>query len=118
MNDTFRQHVESLHPKFESLMATSPLAFTALSAVSDKPGIYLLSEGTEHLYIGRTKKLRSRLKMHVGGDPAAASFAVKLARQCIGRLATYKSDNSLRVLRLEPGFVTAFSDATARIRKM
>jgi len=98
MNETFRQHVEALHPKFEMLMAAKPASFTDLSDIADKHGIYLLSEASEHLYIGRTKKLRSRLKMHVGADPASASFAVKLSRQQTGRLATHKSENALRLL--------------------
>jgi predicted GIY-YIG superfamily endonuclease len=118
MNEVFRQHVEALHPRFEALMSAIPTSFKALSNIADKSGIYLLSEGSEHLYVGRTKKLRSRLRMHIGGDPAGASFAVKLARQQTGRHATYKSANALRVLRLEPVFVAAFGEARARIRLM
>lgn len=118
MNDVFRAHVEALHPKFQMLIAMKPVSFSVLAAVVEKPGIYLLSERAEHLYIGRAKNLRSRLRMHIGNDPAGASFAVKLARQAINRPATYKKDNSLKLLRTEAAFVTAFGQASARIRAM
>lgn len=118
MNDAFRQHAEALHPKFEMLVALQPLSFSALSQAPDKPGIYLMSEELRHLYIGRTRKIRSRLRMHVGGDPAGASFAVKLARLQINRPATYRTESGLKQLRTEPAFIAAFAEARNGIRAM
>lgn len=118
MNETFRQHTEALHPKFEMLMALQPVSFSALSGIADRPGIYLLSEGLQHLYVGRTRKIRSRLRMHVGGDPAGASFAVKLARLQINRPATYKPESGLKQLRADAAFIAAFAEARNRIRGM
>jgi hypothetical protein len=56
--------------------------------------------------------------MHVGGDPAGASFAVKLARLQINRPATYKPESGLKQLRADPAFIAAFVEARDRIRAM
>jgi hypothetical protein len=117
MNEVFRQHVEALHPKFEMLMAMEPVTFAELSKAPAKPGIYLLSEPAEHLYIGRGKSIRARLKNHLSG-PSGASFAVKLARERINRPTTYTPKDSLGQLLTEPEFVAAFSNVQNRIRGM
>jgi hypothetical protein len=117
MNEIFRKHVEQLHPKFEALMRMSPVTLATLSNDADKSGIYLLSEGSRHLYIGRSRKIRSRLRMHVG-HPAGASFAIKLARESTGRKASYTALGSVKELLNEPEFSAAFQKAKQRIRAM
>jgi hypothetical protein len=118
MNEVFREHVEQLHPKFEALMRMSPVTLATLSKDAEKSGIYLLSEGPRHLYIGRSRKIRQRLRMHVG-HPAGASFAVKLARELTGRLKpTYTTAGSIKELLREPEFLGAFQKAKGRIRAM
>lgn len=117
MNETFRQHVEQLHAKFEALMAMTPVAFTALPKSADQSGIYLLTEGDQHLYIGRSRKIRSRLRMHVG-HYAGASFAVKLARHATGRPSSYSTKDSVKELLKDPAFSAAFDAAKKRIREM
>ena len=83
MNETFRQHVEQLHPKFEALLSKPTVRLASVPKEAAAPGIYLFSEGPLHLSIGRSKNVRNRLKMHVG-DPSGASFAIKLAREASG----------------------------------
>ena len=83
MNDAFRQHVESLHPSFERLMAMRPVKVYALPKEMPKRGIYLFSDGDSHLYVGRTNRLRKRLSEHCrkGSTHNSASFAFLLARE-------------------------------------
>ena len=83
-----------------------------------KSGVYLFSEGARHLYIGRSRNIRQRLGLHVGG-PAGASFAFKLARQTCGRpKATYVKKGSRSDLMTMPKFTEAFVAAKLRIRAM
>lgn len=118
MNDVFRQHVENLHPTFERLIQMAPVKLHALPKVVPASGIYLFSEGAKHLYIGRSRKIRNRLKLHIGA-PEGASFAFKLARETSGRLkATYTPDGSRAHLMTLPEFSNAFEEAKQRIRKM
>jgi len=62
MHAAFLRHVEALHPKFEMLMAMRPVTLVALPPDARKSGIYLLSEGDQHLYVGRTRDIRARLR--------------------------------------------------------
>lgn len=82
---------------------------------------HLLSEGDNHLYVGRTRKLRSRLRQH--SIPAAqhnqAVFAFKLAREATSFTeASFRSKGSRRDLLADPRFADAFGGAKARIREM
>ncbi len=118
MNETFRQHVEQLHGKFETLIQMSPVKISSLPKDLPPSGIYLFSEGSHHLYIGRSRKIRQRLSLHVGG-PAGASFAFKLARETCGRQKpTYVKEGSRTHLMTLPEFSSAFDSARTRIRKM
>lgn len=121
MDDAFKQYVESLHPSFEQLMGMAPVAIARLPKKLPAKCIYLFSEGDNHLYVGRTRKLRNRLRQH--SIPAAqhnqAVFAFKLAREATGLTeASYTSKGSRRALLDEPRFAEAFGKAKARIREM
>lgn len=118
MNETFRQHVEALHDKFEILVSMSPVKMSVRPKEMTCSGVYLLSEGSKNLYVGRSRNIRSRLSLHVGG-PSGASFAFKLAREACGlQKATYVAEGSRNDLMTRPEFSTAFVLAKTRIRQM
>ena len=84
-----------------------------------EPGIYLISEGGERLYVGRTNRLRKRLQSHTRNNHNQATFAFLLARHETGNLkASYKRDGSRKDLLGNPHFRTAFDTARERIKKM
>ncbi len=121
MDETFKQYVESLHPSFEQLMNMAPVSIAKLPKKLPSKGIYLFSEGDNHLYVGRTQNLRTRLGQH--SNPSApdnqAGFAFKLAREATGFTeASYTSKGSRRDLLADPLFADAFGKAKARIREM
>jgi predicted GIY-YIG superfamily endonuclease len=121
MDPAFEQFVEMLHPSFERLMQMAPLKMSALPSRLPEKCIYLLSEGQNHLYVGRTRKLRNRLRQHsiAGAQHNQAVFAFKLARVATGQLAaTYSAEGSRKALCVEPGFADAFTQAKARVRNM
>jgi predicted GIY-YIG superfamily endonuclease len=84
--------------------------------------IYLFSEGQKHLYVGRTRHLRQRLRQHCipASQHNQAVFAFRIAREVTGKLlATYNAAEGSRLaLQADPAFSVAFSDAKARVRKM
>lgn len=121
MHEAFQQYAESMHPSFERLMAMEPVTIHTLPKGSPAQCIYLFSEGTRHLYVGRTRHLRQRLRQH--SIPAAqhnqAVFAFRLAREMTGRLvADYSADGSRVALSLTADFGAAFSKAKERVRSM
>ena len=121
MDPAFKQFVEMLHPSFERMMQMAPLKMSSLPSRLPEKCIYLLSEGQNHFYIGRTRKLRERLRQHsiASAQHNQAVFAFKLAREATGQLAAaYSTVGSRKALCVEPAFANAFRQAKARIRNM
>jgi len=121
MDPRFRSLVEALHPSFERLLAMRPATTETLPRGMPKSGIYLFSEGHKYLYVGRSNRLRSRIRRHgvAASKHNVASFAFLMARKETGRLvASYRAEASRAQLVKDPAFSRAFTDAKARIRGM
>lgn len=119
MNERFRQVVESLQPKLDVLVRMAPVHPLPLPAGMPQGGVYLLSEGEKHLYVGRSDTMRIRLRNHCSGSHKQAAFAFKLAREETGLTnATYQRVGSRDDLMTKVEFVAAFQQAQARIRNM
>ena len=121
MDSQFKSHIESLNPAYRQLMAMVPCKVTDLPQRMPKKGIYLLSEDPSHLYVGRSSRLKERIRRH--SRPSAphnvAAFAFLLARHATGRTeATYKPKGSRSDLMTDPKFVEAFVEAKQRISRM
>ena len=83
--------------------------------------VYSFSEGDNHLYVGRTNRLRPRLLEH--GRPSSghnsAPFAFLLAREATGKTTpAYQTNGSRRELEADPLFAAAFTAAKLRVRAM
>lgn len=119
MDHRFQEFTEALQPKFEALMSMHSLIPGTLPKAA---GVYMFSENGRHLYVGRTRNVRSRYGQHTRQSTGHnnAPFAFKLAREATGFLkSTYQSDDTSRAnLMLNPTFRTAFDEALARMRAM
>lgn len=122
MNETFRLHVEALHPAYERLIASTPFKFSELSKQAlPLRGIYLLTEAGRHLYVGRSDSIRERLKNHCASSAThhKATFAFRLAREAYGvPKATYKPEGSRAHLMTQEHFRAAFDAQKARLREV
>lgn len=119
MNERFKIHVEALEPKFRELMAMRPLKVEALPKKMPKSGIYLFSEGTVHLYVGRSKRLKSRIRYHGSDRYVVASFAFLLAREMTGLTKpSYAKSESRTDIQQRKDFQDAFRQCGERIRRM
>lgn len=121
MDSRFAAYVDSLAPSFQRLMAAHPVRVTALPKDAPQSGVYLFSEGTRHLYVGRTDRLRERLQEHCrpSSPHNSAPFAFRLAREVTEQLvASYMTEGSRRSLAADPDFRHAFTQAKARVRQM
>ncbi len=121
MNEIFRAHVESLHPAFERLMAMPPVKPCSLPINMPSRGIYLFTETGIHLYVGRTNRMRQRLREHCRASSThnSAPFAFLLAREATGQtVATYQVRGSRAQLEQDPVFRQAFTAAKARVSNM
>ena len=119
MNERFREHVEALDPILQRLVSSAPVRFDGLPKSMPDSGVYLFSEDGVHLYVGRSKRLRNRLRYHATDRWLSASFAFLLAREATGRIRpTYEKTGSRKELQADPAFRKAFLVACARINQM
>ena len=121
MNPLFKSHIDELEQSFQQLLAMAPVVSSQLPRAMPIRGIYLFSENSYHLYVGRTNNLRSRLRNHC--RPSAshfqATFAMRIARQQTGLLkATYKKEGSRDELVRDAVFGPAFVNAKTRVAQM
>ena len=121
MTFEFREFVESLEPKFKALMAMTPVKYSTLPREMPERGIYLFSEGDQHLYVGRTNRIRRRLAGHCRPSSThfSATFAFRVAREETGLLkAAYSTTGSRAALVTDSKFGSAFCRAKARLAGM
>src|SRR6266849_8836440 len=117
MHESFKRYVETLHPSFERLVNMHPVKIATLPKPLPEKCVYLFSEGRNYFYVGRTRRLRNRLRQHsvAGAQHNQAVFAFELAREMTGRLtAAYSSVGSRVALSSDSVFGKAFTQAKAR----
>lgn len=121
MNDEFRQFVESLHPSFERLVSMAPVTAATIPSHAPSSCIYLFSEADRHLYTGRTRDLRQRMRQQSlpGSQHNQAALAFKLACETCGKVtARYVKGEGRAGLAADPDFAPVFTATKARVRKM
>lgn len=118
MNKRFRDLADALHGKCEALLAMRPVAACDIPRDTPVGGVYLFSDGSTHLYVGRTKRpIAVRIRKHFSTAPDCP-FAWLLAREVTGKKATYKRDGSRKALLADPVFTAEYERARDRIRGM
>lgn len=117
MDPRFRSLVDALHPQCEALRTAPTFQADAIPRDLPRRGLYLFSENGKHLYVGRTNRMRERLKDHCrpSGTHFKATFAVCLARMETG---IGKGHIPRAELATHPIFGPAFLRAKARVARM
>lgn len=121
MDLEFKNLVESLEPKYRALVGMAPVKYGNLPRGLPIRGIYLFSEGDDHLYVGRTNRMRERLRGHCvpSGSHFTATLAFRIARKITGRIAaSYSKSGSRAELVKDLAFASAFEAAKRRIVSM
>jgi hypothetical protein len=122
MNHTFLRYIQQLDRKVDELLASPAYKYGSLPRRGvPKSGIYLFSDGPEHLYVGRSNRMRTRLGSHCRDSSRhnAASFAFRLARHDTGMTeAAYTSWGSRDVLSTDLEFVKSFREAKAYLKTL
>jgi hypothetical protein len=120
MHPKFAAFAERLHPSFERLMACEPITGARrLPLTAPSCGVYLFSEGDDHLYVGRTNRLRARHREHWASTSKQndAPFAFKLARYATDNVKAKGGPTRLQ-LQANATFSEAFLAAKSRITAM
>lgn len=121
MNARFSAVISTLEPKLQQLLAFPAVLPANLPSDLPTAGVYLFTESSHHLYVGRSNDLRSRIQTHVRKSSATnqAAFAYRLAREIAGiKKVSYKKLTPEEDWSLIEPFVSAFPASKERIRKM
>jgi hypothetical protein len=116
----FEKLVDSLAVSFATLIGMEPLTYARLPKSLPARALYLYSEGPNHLYIGRTNRLKQRLSDHCTPSSTyhSATFAFRIAREKAERVEGTYSKASRAELITDPDFYDAFMEAKRRIAQM
>ena len=118
MNKRFQDLVDGLESKCQTLLTMRPVIANDVPSDTPVGGVYLFSEGSAHLYAGRTKRrIAVRIRNHFSTAPDCP-FAWLLAREATGRTATYTRDGSRKALLADANFKAEYERAKNRIRRM
>jgi len=118
MNKIFQKLIEGLESRCQALLTMVPVMAEDIPRDTPVGGVYLFSEGSTHLYAGRTKRrIAVRVRNHFS-TATDCPFAWLLARETTGRLATYKAEGSRKSLLADPVFKAEYERAKNRIRQM
>jgi hypothetical protein len=121
VNIKFANLVESLEPAFQKLIQMTPVNAERLPRSMPKQGIYLFSDGTEHLYVGRSDNIRRRIGLHcrASSQHNQATFAFRMARKDTGQTqAAYTTSGSRLQMAKDAVFGPAFIRSKLRIRAL
>lgn len=127
MHESFRNTVESLAPSFKLLMSMPSIygeRFPLNKPRKEKlAGVYLMSDGEDHLYVGRSNDIAARFYAHrrkSSGDEVAP-FAYRLACITSGRVEinyTSGHPDTRKMKMADANFKIHFAQAKERIRLM
>lgn len=112
-----------MNPAFDGLVLQLPALLEKLRICPPMKGkppkdtplplraVYLFSRSDhEHLYVGRTNRLRQRIREHICGRHNDAPFAFKMARHATGMVKA-KGGPTRKMLEADETFLAAFSQA-------
>jgi len=118
MSEEFTKAVKKMQPWLLHLLKQHPILLGETKQFPTKPGVYLISDGTGHLYAGRCKNIRQRMKNHGGTSPASSTFAFRLSCQAIKRKVSYKKGDGRKELMANATFKRTFLGNVNKIRQM
>lgn len=118
MNDQFNRIIELLPPLFERLVTSSIKTWNDLGRVPQK-GIYVFYENGNPIYVGRTNRMKDRVKEH--GRPSSTRDSAPFAFNIAKKAAIEKGmglNKSRKELERDPTFAKLFSEAKDKVSKM
>jgi len=121
LSPAFLTHIEAVAKKFGQLLHSRPIHFPLGASAVPEKGVYLFSESSDYLYVGRSDSIRDRLNTHQRNSALVnqAAFASILAKQGCGlKNMPYTQVAPGKHFSEKPKFRKAFSNAKQRIRKM
>jgi len=116
--DEFDKIVKDVKKECSLLLKSPKYRMDKLPKEMPLAGIYIFYENDTALYVGRTNKMKNRLKYYTNNSHNQATFAFRIAGEKTGKKATYRKEGSRKNLLEDDVFKDEFDNARDRIRKM
>lgn len=117
MNEVFASHMKRAPELYARLRSVDPVPVSS-HGLANEPGIYALFENGLPVHVGRTRKVRNRLRAHRTLSHNSASFAFKRARRELNIPASYKAGSSRAVLQADEVFGACFRKHVTAVQAM
>ncbi len=119
MSETFDKIVAQMEPLLKTLLSEPPLDRAELRNIP-KRGIYVLHEGGEPIYVGRSNNIPQRLRQH-GNDSSrneSATFAYKLSLDATGDPGGHTPGKTRKTRERDPEFAEEYQKQRKRVSNM
>ena len=117
MNARFREVVDRMEPLLEALRSSDLLTWDDLKRVPQQ-GVYVFYEGNTPIYVGRSRRMRQRIREHgaTSSRHESATFAFKLLRHQVGEPEGHASEYTRP--QLQERYPVEYAAQRERVRNM
>jgi len=120
MEKRFKIIAEVMPSLLQTLLRKQPITIDSIgTTMVPQKGVYVFSEGDKAIYVGRSNRMKQRLKEHSqrGSDRYSATLAFKIAKQEYFSSHRVKKRETNEQLKESPIFCKKFDAAKDRIAK-
>jgi len=120
MNERFKKLADRMPLHLQSLLEQSPISIDDIGITKvPQKGVYVFFEGNKPIYVGRSNRLKKRIKEHsqISSDHYSATLAFRIAKQNTSTLQKKERKLTNKQLMNNSDFVERFKAAKDRIAR-
>ena len=120
MNERFKELTDRMPSQLQSLLEQPLIAIDNIGITQvPQKGVYVFFEDNKPIYVGRSNRLKKRLKEHSqrGSDHYSATLAFRIAKQNTSTLQEKERKQTNEQLMKNTDFVGEFESAKDRIAR-
>ena len=118
MNEKFKESADRMLLRLQSLLEQPPISIDDIGITQvPQKGVYVFFEGNKPIYVGRSNRLKKRIKEHISSDHYSATLALKIAKQNTSSLQKKEGKLTNKQLMKDGDFVKEFEAAKNRIAR-
>ena len=117
MNERFKKLTDRMPLRLQSLLEQPPIAIDDIGITQVPPkGVYVFFEVNKAIYVGRSNRLKERLKEHSQRSAVhnSATLAIRMAKR---NISTQQKKKTTKQLMEDSNFVKKFEVAKNRIAR-
>ncbi len=120
MNERFKKLTDRMPSRLQSLLEQPPIAIDDIGITQvPQKGVYIFFEDNKPIYVGRSNRLKERLREHSqrGSDRYSATLAFRIAKKSVSAIRIKGKKQTNEQLMKNSDFVKEFVAAKERISR-